>query len=214
MPAGIICGFRVEQRIAERVSSRTACGWHNPNAAQSLIGRGAECLVSFGLAGALAPGLKTGMIVIPDHVILPNGDVHHCNAALVEILRARFPKAVGGALLASSGIVPTSGAKREQHERTKAVATDMESAAVAKAAATHAMPFCVFRVVADTAADTLPPAAQNGLKADGTTAYGEVLGSILRDPGQVPALVRLALVSRTAMGVLRRSVPELRAALS
>ena len=39
---------------------------------------------------------------------------------------------------------------------TRAVAVDMESAAVAEVAAQHGLPFLVLRVVLDTAADSLP----------------------------------------------------------
>jgi hypothetical protein len=211
---GIICGFRAEQRIADRISRLTACGWQNPGAAQSLLQKGADVLVSFGLSGALDPALKTGDILIPDHVVLPTGEVHHCNAALVEKLRTCFPLALRGPLLASSDIIFTPGAKRQEQERTMAIAADMESAAVAATASIHGVPFCVFRVVADTAADTLPPAAQVGLRQDGTTAYGRVFRAILRDPGQIASLMRLGLASRSAMQVLRNSACDIRAAFA
>jgi len=47
-----------------------------------------------------------------------------------------------------------------------------------------------------------------GLDPDGTPALGAVLAAILRAPGQVPALLRLALETRTALRALERALPE------
>ncbi|MEK9679603.1 MAG: hypothetical protein VW169_14620, partial [Rhodospirillaceae bacterium] len=44
-------------------------------AARDLIAAGCERLISFGLAGALSPGLKAGDVVLADRVVDPVGTV-------------------------------------------------------------------------------------------------------------------------------------------
>ena len=64
------------------------------------------------------------------------------------------------------------------------------------------------RAISDAAETNLPPAALLGLDRQGRVALAGVLGSLLRHPAQLPALVRLALdageVRRALIGVIRR----------
>ncbi len=67
----------------------------------------------------------------------------------------------------------------------------------------------VLRAVADPAGFALPPAAAIGLDEAGRIALLPVLGSILRHPGQVPALLRLARHTRAALAALERAAAAL-----
>lgn len=80
----------------------------------------------------------------------------------------------------------------------------MESHHAAAIAAAHGLPFAAIRAIADTAADELPPAVQDGLDEDGRTAIGPVLRSLLSRPAQLPALIRVARRSRRALDALFR----------
>jgi hypothetical protein len=91
-------------------------------------------------------------------------------------------------------------------QRTGAVAVDLESGAVARAATKAGIPFIVLRAIADSATRDLPPAARIGLDAQGRATLGTVLGSVLSHPGQLPALIRLALDTRVALKALARAV--------
>jgi adenosylhomocysteine nucleosidase len=55
----------------------------------------------------------------------------------------------------------------------------------------------------------LPPAALAALDAAGTIGISRVLASILRDPGQLPNLVRLTRYAAMARAALRRHVVSL-----
>ena len=62
----------------------------------------------------------------------------------------------------------------------------------------------MLRVISDDAGHVLPPAALLAMKPDGGIALGRVLGSLLRHPLQVPALIRTARTSNKAFRELLR----------
>jgi adenosylhomocysteine nucleosidase len=70
-------------------------------------------------------------------------------------------------------------------------AVDLESAAVARAAAAAGLPFSVLRAICDEAGRALPRAAVVALDAKGRIGAGRVLGALLRQPGDIFALVAL-----------------------
>jgi hypothetical protein len=80
----------------------------------------------------------------------------------------------------------------------------MESQVAARFAAKRNLPLAALRVISDDASHILPPAALVAMKPDGGIALGRVLGSLLRRPGQVPALVRTAKASNKAFAELLR----------
>jgi len=88
---------------------------------------------------------------------------------------------------------------------TGAAAVDMESAIVAQAAQRHGLPFAILRVIADPAHRPLPTAALVAMRADGEVDVAAVLAELIRSPGQLPALARLALDSRAAFSALVRA---------
>ena len=81
---------------------------------------------------------------------------------------------------------------------------DMESHIASRVAAAFGLPFAVARVISDGAAHALPPAAQSGMKPDGRMDIWAVVGSLLADPRQMPALVRTGLDAEKAFRALLR----------
>src|SRR5262249_40991559 len=90
------------------------------------------------------------------------------------------------------------------HAQTGAAAVDTESHIAARIAAAHGVPFVACRVIIDAADKRLPPAALIGLRPDGTADVGAVFRSVVRQPSQLPALVRTALDARIGSAALRR----------
>jgi hypothetical protein len=80
----------------------------------------------------------------------------------------------------------------------------MESHLAAEVAAAYGIPFAVCRTVIDPADRDLPPAAVVGLRNDGTPDMLAISRSVVRQPGQVPALVRIAIDAWSARGALLR----------
>ena len=171
-------------------------------AAARLIAQGVSALLSFGLAGGLDPALRAGHLLIPAWV-LDGAERWACDPALA----ARFGRMDGG-IYGGGTVMGTSALKRRLHLDTGALAIDLESAAVARAALAAGLPFAVLRAVCDPAGRDLPPAALAGLNPAGGIAGFRVAGSVLRRPGQIPALIALARDAAMARQALRRALGQ------
>lgn len=164
---------------------------------------GAECLVSFGIAGALAPGLRAGDVILSQEVI--GDDDRWVSAALPGLRVGDLAEAIGaieGPVLGATKIVGTQADKARAWIDTGALAVDLESAVVARAATAAGIPFLVLRAIADPATRHLPPAALLPLARDGRPALSRITASVLRDPGQLRGLVGLAREARRALAAL------------
>lgn len=144
-------------------------------------------IISFGMAGALVPGLGLGDIVIGNG--LTGGFPRDCDRAWALALRAMLPHAHVGAVHADGQLVADAAHKAARGTQG-ALAVDMESHIAGAVAADHGLPFAVLRCISDTAGASLPPAIAVSMKPDGGVDYRAVIGSLLRQPGQVPAMIR------------------------
>ena len=212
-----ITGLEAEARIVRGRGFAVRVTGARPERAAALVAallaEGASALLSFGIAGALAPGLASGTILLPRRVLGEAGDALAADTAwharVQAALRARGIGAVEDDLLGARVIVAASAAKAALHRRTGAIAVDLESGIVAAAAARAGVPFLALRAVVDPAGFTLPPAALIGIDETGRAAVLPVLRSVLRRPGQSAALLRLALHTRRALAALARAAPAL-----
>jgi len=206
LPFGIITGLTAEARLAAPLGYARAGGGtpHGATlAAEYLVTKGATALISFGVAGGLNPALPPGTIVIPSRIVTPDR-THATDPALTACLGG--PRHI---LYAGPDIVVTLAEKAHLHAETDADAIDLESGAVAAVAGRHNLPFAAIRAILDPASESLPPAALAALDAAGTIGISRVLASILRDPGQLPNLVRLTRYAAMARAALRRHVVSL-----
>jgi len=172
-------------------------------AAERLVARGATALISFGLAGGLDPALSSGTLVIPTHVI-EHGHAYPADPSLAARFAARFGSPMPLHALSANTILATPTAKQAAHAATGAAIVDLESGAVARVAARHTLPFLVIRAVCDPADRALPPLALTALDAGGRITPARVLASLLRHPGQIPALLALARDAARARATLAR----------
>lgn len=164
---------------------------------------GASGVISIGLAGALVAGLKPGDWVVGSGVVSGQGRVL-TEAGWSGRLADRLPGAMVGDVFGSEAVVADALYKRALHDRTGALAVDMESHIAARAAQRHGLPFAVARVISDGADRALPRAAQAGMRPDGGMDVLAVLKSLAADPRQLPALIRTALEAETAFRALFR----------
>ena len=161
--------------------------------ARRLVAEGASGLLSWGIAGGLAPALKTGAVVRPAVVAGP-GD-------------QRWEVMLGsgdGVLAGYDRLVRHPSAKAGLRAATGAMAVDMESHRVACVAAEAGIPFGTYRVVSDPAERTLPALAEQALGEDGRPRIGPILWGLLSRPGDLPDLIRAGRDSRVALDVLAR----------
>lgn len=220
MPAAAVTGLVAEARIARRGGLvAVAVGGDAARAAAAarrLLAEGVAGLVSFGIAGGLDSALAPGTLLLPQTVLDDGGERWPVDApwrARLAAALAASGVAVGeGDLAGASSAVAAVTQKTALHRRTGAVAVDLESHAVARAAAEAKRPFVALRAVGDPAERSLPPAALVGLDAEGRPALGPVLAAIARDPRQIPALLRVARDTRAALAALRHTVAVLKAA--
>lgn len=217
MPIGIVTGMRAEASIARRctalVASTGGAALGADTKADELIGRGATALISLGIAGGLSDDVPTGTVVIATGVIVRQATIA-TDEAWGARLRAGFPGSVAGLVLGGDRIIGSAAQKAELFRRTGALAVDLESGGVARAAAGAGVPFAVVRAVADAAGTDLPPAALVGLDGDGGVALGPLLASLWRQPGQIRHLLTTARDARAALRALMLGVRALGAELT
>jgi hopanoid-associated phosphorylase len=203
-PILIVVGMNREARIATP-RGRVAVGAAGLTRA---IGERPAPVVSFGLCGALDQSLAVGDIVVGTEVIF-GAERHVADTAWVDALSRALPGARRGGVAGSLAMVPTARAKAAMRRATGAATVDMESLAVARAAAASNLPFAILRAVSDSADRDLPRAAQAGFRADGQADIGAVIAALARRPGELAALIRVALDAETAFSALKRAVAAL-----
>ncbi len=201
-----IVGFRAEAALLPP-DARVICAAANPGRLDALLAQESpRAMLSFGIAGALDGGLAPGALIAASHVIADR-------AMATDATWTRAIAAATGARIApiagSDVLVPNPSAKTALLAATGAAAVDMESHVVARHARRLGVPFAVLRAIADSAADAIPPAAANGLDTDGNPAPWQVMRALLRRPQDLPGLIRLARLSRTALSRLADAAPQI-----
>lgn len=197
-----VAGLAFEARIAGGITIINH-GRQTSDALRAAIRSGSGGITSFGIAGGLVPGLALGQWVVASSIA--TNDQHYpvdqrwSKKMLMALPDARHAIIAG---VDAPVIDPTS--KRRLHEQTGAIVVDMESHLAARMVAEHDLPFAAFRVMLDAAHRLLPPAALVNLTPEGAPNLASVLRSIVRKPGQLPALMRLAIEASTAASALRR----------
>jgi nucleoside phosphorylase len=157
-------------------------------------------IISFGTGGGLVPGLRLGEMVIGR--ALTGAQTRACDAAWLQSLARALPQARIGTVFANGALLATAAAKANA-AAGGAIIADMESHLAGAAAARHNLPFAILRGVSDLAEAALPPAVAVAMRPDGGLALAAVLGSILRQPGQLPALIRTGIGFGQAFAALQ-----------
>jgi adenosylhomocysteine nucleosidase len=202
----VVVGMAFEARIAAGLGVAVICGGDGRNLDGTLaraMAAGCGGLISFGVAGGLAPDLKPGTCVIGSSIL--DGDEERLtDARWAQRLMRIIPDAVHGRILGVREPVAHASAKRALHRQTGAIAVDMESQVVARAAERHGVPLAAIRVVVDPVERTIPRSALAGTRADGTIDPVAVVRSLLRYPRDFVGLIRMSLDARAARATLVR----------
>ena len=208
----IVVGLAFEARIAAGPGIQVICGGNGRNLTATLTAAIAEArmlfgdcpgIVSFGVAGGLAPQLRPGTCVIGS-AILSGSNRMPTNQKWSQQLLQTFPDAVSGMLLGVSAPICDPGDKRALHLNTGAIAVDMESHVVAAVGAAHGLPVAAMRVITDPAERALPASAVAAMRPNGTTNIGAMIGSALMQPREIPAIFQTALDALAARSTLVR----------
>ncbi len=181
-------------------------------AARQLIAMGANRLISWGCAAALAPQLKPGDLVIPEQVLSEQQIAFNTDCQWSHHVRRLLPTTLciaTGNLVESSHIVAGSIDKQRIHSQTGAVALDMESGAVLKVANQADLPSLVIRVIADPVTMDLPQAVVQAMNDQGKFELHKLLQFLLTHPWEIPALIKLGLHFSSAQKTLKTVAKQL-----
>jgi adenosylhomocysteine nucleosidase len=197
--------------------TRTGMGSINATrAAKAVLNEQTAGLVSLGTATALDANIKSGTVLLPGAIRWSDGAQATTDpdwrSALIDAIGSRLPIATGD-LLQTDELIRTPAQKRRLHRDTGACGADMESGALAQVAAGAGIPFVALRVVLDTADDWVPETALSAVAADGNTRLVNLIMTLLRQPADIPGMIRLLLRFRTAAQSLKSAYSLIRPAL-
>ncbi len=202
----IVVGMKSEARIVGGADGLVVVGGGSAARVEAGLARLHQAtplhgVLSFGVAGGLAPGLRPGDLVAPS-AVLSGSTAFACHRAWTRHLAHSAAKAGQGLLLGVDEPIHAPERKRRLHRQTGAVAVDMESHGAARFAQAQNLPFTVLRAISDPRDRAIPAAALAGFKPDGSADAFAVLAALARSPGQTAALIRTALDARAALAAL------------
>jgi hopanoid-associated phosphorylase len=201
-----LVGLAFEARIAAGPGVFVICRDSEKVIATSLeqaLKRGCRRIISFGVAGGLAPHLRPGDWIIASSVI----DAHHVrptDQAWTERLLGMIPGASHAPIMGVDAAVIDPKDKQRMHVATGAHTVDIESHLVARLASAHGLSFAAVRVVVDPAHRAVPAAAIAGMRPGGGTSVMAILRELFARPSQLSGLMRVALDAYTARNALLR----------
>jgi adenosylhomocysteine nucleosidase len=152
-------------------------------------------VVSAGLAGALASGLRIGQVFQPATVV----DLRTC---------ARFEARGGSGVLVSASSVLDRDAKRRIHGSYGSQAADMEAASVALVAGQHGCPFIALKAISDGVEFDMPP-LDRFIDTRGRIRTARFLADCAIRPRRWAAVARLWRNSARASRELSRALAHL-----
>lgn len=180
------------------------------DAAGTVLAAGACALVSFGLAGGVAADARPGRLLLPREVVTPDARRFVVEPRWHSRLAAALASVDERPLLAAAGVVASADEKRRA-AALGAAGVDLESGAIAAAAAKAGIPFAVIRAVADGPGDELPAGIDTWVGADGETRLARVVLAALKPANWVPLVMlarRYAAARRSLEYAARRLAQE------
>ena len=175
------------------------------SAARGLVEQGAVALMSWGTVAGLVPELRAGDLVIPRKVIGAEGPELLIDADWHRRLCAALSEDPQSSPVAeATEVLVDVESKARLGKLTGAVATDMESAAIARVAIESGLSSVIMRVVVDPVSMVLPSSAMAAVSASGARDWWGLCRGVARRPNEMVALCRLASALSAAQRTLTR----------
>jgi adenosylhomocysteine nucleosidase len=206
LPVVALVGLAFEARIAAGQGVLVICRGSEcefSGLLQRAVREGCRSIISFGVAGGLAPDLRAGDVVVAS-AIRDSHTVRATDPIWSRRLLATVPDIRHGPVVGVNSAVLDPEAKRALYAGTGAVAVDMESHLVARAADAHNLAFAAVRVVVDPAHRAVPEAALMAIHPGGNIEISPVLREIMARPSQLSAFIRIAFEAYVARSALLR----------
>ncbi len=169
------------------------------SAASWLSEKGVTALGCFGVSGGLDPELGVGDLVFADAVFV-EGDggaslvwnKGGCDSGVTFDFQAAKGLTVSwGPIITVQKPVFNTADKRSLFDRTGALAVDMETAAVARAANGSGLPFFAVRTICDSADVTIPESIYQCVDQQGRPRFPHLFRLIVRNPPLISHLLRM-----------------------
>lgn len=168
---------------------------------------GAAGIVSYGLTGALADGLRVGDWIVGSRI---RGAIEHdCHTPWRDALAARLPESRVGVFFADGRMIDTIAEKRALGIDHDALAVDMESHVAARVARAHGLPFAIARIVSDEVGHLLPHAITVSMQPDGGFDRTRMRASLAAAPDQMRDVVQTMAQFLTGFRGLRAGAKAL-----
>ncbi len=171
------------------------CGMGFERAAEAaafLIGQGVTHLGVAGVSGGLAPDLTSGQLVLASEVADEDDKRWPVDPSLYRALACCLGSEVRcGSILTTAAPLLTVAQKAHQFEQGKALAVDMESAAVASVAAACGKPFFAIRAICDESMRSVPAALFDLVDDLGRPRLARLVALLFHKPSLIPALLRM-----------------------
>jgi nucleoside phosphorylase len=186
---------------------RAGVGWDSAmRATSAVLNDGCPRWICFsGFCGGLADGLAVGDVVLSSALQEAEFGVVNVDekilAALQSALQKSGMKFQAGRIACARRAVISEKDKRELGRTSQSIAVDMESFAVAKAAAGKC-PCFALRAVSDAVTDALPPEVAGFLDKDGGVRMGKVTRFMLGGVNNIKILMELKSRSEKACASL------------
>ncbi len=150
-------------------------------------------LLGVGVAGALSPDLSVGDLLISRRIRDSAGDAPPPDATLAALALGIAGTAAGTLVTVERPEVLASGkvALGAAQNSADPAAADMESAAWARAAASHGVSYLVVRAISDRASEDLPEYLSRCVGRNGGIHRPTVILRALSRPATIPALLRM-----------------------
>lgn len=201
--------LKLSQRADDACASAYSGNWRGLHVVAAVTGMGAaraadvaerlmdehhpSRVLLLGFSGGLDPAMCVGWIVLPSKVMNEHGGEGALDGN-------------GPAILTVDRIASTPERKRELHARHGAAAVDMETFAVAKAAAACGLKLTVVRAISDPAEATLPAWINQCVRPDGTNNPSGAMLALLANPLRLKPLLSLASAAKQAGEALAHMV--------
>ena len=173
-------------------------------AVNKLIAKGVKGLISWGCAGALVPNLASGTLLFPEKIITATGETLNVSENWLTHVKKNLPIVHRSVILVESlHLIESPEAKHQLHEKTQAVAVDMESAAIVQAAQTAGLDSLVIRTISDSVNIQLPSIISKSMNINGEVERDKLLRLLLTHPQQLPALIKVGFHFQAAKNKLK-----------
>ncbi len=207
----------------EIILAEAGMGFRNGTAAAEILVRqdAPDLIVSAGFCGGIAEELRVGDVVVAAGLVIvsENGlenisaDFDSASRDFVARQRADGQRLFEGLFVSTSVIMPKRRIAAILPADVPCPVVEMESAAIARVAAAHGIPFIGLRTVSDPYNEELGFSLEEFCDDGMRIRIPRVLFTIARKPYIIPQLIRLARNSTVAAASLSRAIGRLLAVM-